>query len=178
MLHYPWGRDGQGWWIVRQDAAKLVGICGLYCGTCPIYIAYQENDVDELEKTSQILGIPIREIRCDGCLSDMVMPQRVDCPHGFRRCARDKKVMWCFQCPDFPCQRLKDFTNIHIINGISHHAHVIDDLYYMKEHGVEQWVEKQQIAGCCPQCGKRLYWFSRVCPACHTPIRQNPAQLS
>jgi hypothetical protein len=25
--------------------------------------------------------------------------------------------------------------------------------------------------GRCPQCGKRLYWFTRVCPDCHTRIR-------
>ena len=156
---------------MRQDASKLVGICGLYCGTCPSYLAYQENDVEEIERTSQRLGIPIEEVRCDGCLSGRVRPRCVDCKPGFRRCATEKKVTWCFQCPDFPCQRLRDFTNVHIVNGISHHAHVIDDLQYMKEHGIEQWLEKQDRAARCPQCGKKLYWFSRVCPGCHTNVR-------
>ena len=156
---------------MRQDTTKLVGICGLYCGTCPNYLAYRENDVEQLAKISQARGIPIEEIRCDGCLSDRVISFCVECRHGFRQCAKEKGVTWCFECPDFPCQRLSDFTNVHIVDGISHHAHVIDDLQSIREHGIEVWVEKQERAGRCPQCGKRLYWFTRVCPDCHTQVR-------
>ncbi|HEY31720.1 MAG TPA: DUF3795 domain-containing protein [Dehalococcoidia bacterium] len=156
---------------MRQDARKLVGICGLYCGTCQNYLAYQENDVEQLEKISQSTNIPMEEIRCDGCLSDKLFPLCVDCRHGFRRCAGDKKVTWCFQCPDFPCQRLEDFTGVHVVDGISHHANVIEDLRDMKERGIEQWVEKQERAGRCQECGKRLYWFARKCPSCNTQVR-------
>jgi hypothetical protein len=156
---------------MKKDATKLVAICGLYCGTCPSYLAYQENDVEEIQRTAQRLGIPVEEVHCEGCLSGRVRARCVECPIGFRKCAAEKKVTWCFQCPDFPCQRLSDFRNVHIVNGISHHAHVIDDLSYMKEHGIEQWIDKQEKSGSCPQCGKRLYWFSRVCPRCHIQIR-------
>lgn len=54
----------------KQDIRELVGICGLYCGTCPDYLAYRENDVEQLHKISQETGIPVEEIRCDGCLSE------------------------------------------------------------------------------------------------------------
>jgi hypothetical protein len=157
--------------MVSKDITKLVGICGLYCETCPYYLAYRENDLEQLQKTSQESGIPIEEIRCDGCLSDKVMRRCVECRHGFRKCAGDMKVTWCFQCPDFPCERLKSFTAVHIVDGMSHHAHVIDDLQYMRDHGIEQWVQKQEKAGRCPQCGKRLYWFTLECPNCHTKVR-------
>ncbi|MFC2035316.1 DUF3795 domain-containing protein [Chloroflexota bacterium] len=162
---------------MRQETRynKLVGICGLYCGTCPSYLAYQENDIEELERISQRLGIAVSEVRCDGCLSDKVMPHCVDCRWGFRGCSRDKEVTWCFQCPDFPCQRLRDFLDVHIIDGISHHALVIEDLQHMKEHGIQDWVEKQEKAGHCPHCGKRLYWFTIECSNCHTKIRRNLA---
>lgn len=156
---------------MKQDVSKLVGICGLYCGTCPNYLAYRENDIEQLERISQARGIAIEEIRCDGCLSDNVFPLCVDCRHGFRQCAADKMVTRCFQCHDFPCGRLRDFRDVHIVNDISHHAHVIEDLEYMKEHGVERWVEEQEKAGRCPQCGTRLYWFVRECPNCHTRVR-------
>ena len=158
---------------MKEDVRKLVSICGLYCGTCPQYLAYQENDAEQLAKISRERGIPVKEVRCDGCLSDRVISFCVECRHGFRQCAKEKKVTWCFECVDFPCQRLRDFTNIHIVDGISHHAHVIDDLQYMKEQGIEAWVEKQEKAGRCPQCGKRLYWFTRVCPNCQTRIRRD-----
>jgi len=150
-----------------QDISNTVGICGLYCGTCPNYLASRKNDSEPLKKISQKTGIPIKEVRCDGCLSDNVFAPCVDCKHGFRRCAEEKEVTWCFQCHDFPCRRLKDFKDVHIVNGISHHAHVIEDLKYMREHGIEKWVEAQEKAGQCPRCGTMLYWHVRECPGCH-----------
>jgi len=156
---------------LKQDVRQLVGICGLYCGTCPRYLAYRENDVQQLHGISQETGVPIEEIRCDGCLSDKVFPICMECRHGFRQCAREKDVTWCFECRDFPCQRLMDFTDIHIVNGLSHHVDVIEDLQYMKEHGVEQWVQKKEKAGRCPKCGNRLYWFVRECSKCHARVR-------
>ena len=152
----------------KQDIRELVGICGLYCGTCPDYLAYRENDVEQLHKISQETGIPVEEIRCDGCLSGKVFPLCIECRHSFRQCAVEKKVTWCFECHDFPCQRLKDFKDIHVVNGISHHVHVIEDLRHMKEHGIEQWAKEQKRAGRCQKCGKRLYWFVRECPECLT----------
>jgi len=156
---------------MKQDVRKMVGICGLYCGTCPSYLAYRKNDMDQLEKMSQEKGYSIEEIRCDGCLSDKVSVHCVDCRHGFRKCAAEKQVKWCFQCDAFPCQRLEDFTDVHIVNGISHHKHIIDDLAYMKENGIELWVETQEKAARCPGCGETLYWFDRECASCQSQIR-------
>ena len=156
---------------MKEDIQKLVGICGLYCGTCAVYLAYRENDVEQLERISREYGIPIEEVRCDDCLSDGVDSFCKECPNGFRQCANQHEVTWCFECADFPCQRLRDFTGIYIVNGISVSARVIDDIQYMKEHELQRWVEEQRKASCCPQCGKRLYWFTRVCPDCDTKIR-------
>lgn len=157
--------------MMKEEVRNLVGICGLYCGTCPRYLASRENDVEQLEEISEATGVPIEQVRCDGCLSDNVFPTCVECRHGFRRCAAEREVTWCFQCHDFPCQRLRDFLHIHVVNGISHHARAIDDLQFMKEHGVERWVQEQERAGRCPQCGKRLYFFTRECPSCQKQIR-------
>ena len=158
---------------MEKDVWKLVGICGIYCGTCPSYLAWQENDVEQLERRAQRHGISIEEAHCNGCLSNKVMPSCVECRPGFRKCAREHKVTWCFECPDFPCQRLRDFRDVHIEDGISHHEHLIDELQYTKEHGIEAWLEKKEKEGRCPQCGKRLYWFARICPKCQTSIRRN-----
>jgi len=152
----------------KQDLRQLVGICGIYCGTCPRYLASRENDLEQLKEISQATGIPIDKIHCDGCLSGNVFPTCRECIHGFRQCAKEKNVTWCFECDEFPCQRLYHFKEVHIVNGISHHAYVIEDLRYMKEHGIEQCVKEQEKAGTCVTCGKRLYWFTKECPRCHT----------
>ncbi|MFC1904926.1 DUF3795 domain-containing protein [Chloroflexota bacterium] len=156
---------------MKQDAYELVAICGIYCGTCPSYLAWQENDVEQLERRAQNHGISIEDVHCNGCRSDKVMLPCIECRFGFRKCAREHKVNWCFECTDFPCQRLRDFRDVHFEYGISHHEHLIEEQQYVKEHGIDSWIAKQEKAGHCPQCEKRLYWFTQTCPNCQTQIR-------
>lgn len=156
----------------KKKVKNLVGICGIYCGTCPKYLAPRDRDTAYLEKNSKESGLPPSEIRCDGCLSDKVYPSCRDCWHGFRRCAGDHKVTWCFQCSEFPCTRLRDFLPLHVIDGVSHHAGLIEELEYLKAEGIEKWVEKQDRGGRCPHCGKVLYWYVRECPVCRSLIRR------
>jgi len=115
---------------MEQELSKLVDICGLYCGTCPSYLAYIINDIKYMERRSQEKGYSIEELRCNGCLTDKVAVQCKYCRHGLRMCATEKQENWCFECNECPCQRLKDFTGVHFVNGISHHEHVFDDLQY------------------------------------------------
>ena len=158
---------------MEKDAWKLVGICGIYCGACPSYLAWHNNDMAELERRARNRGFTLEEVRCEGCHSDKVMPTCIECRHGFRQCAKEHGVTWCFECGDFPCQRLEEFKDIHIEHGISHHEHLVDELAYMREHGMGAWLQKQERDGRCPECGKRLYWFARVCPECKTEVRRD-----
>ena len=168
---HRFSRDGRK----SADMKSIVGICGLYCGTCPIYLAHRKNDIDQLRKLSEETGVPIEKIYCDGCLSSNVFSRCADCRHGFRQCAIENKVTWCFQCPHFPCKRLSDFRDAHVVDGISHHAHVIDDLQSMKEQGIEKWVERQSREARCSKCGTVLYWFARECSKCHAQVRRSPS---
>lgn len=157
---------------MEQDVKKLVGICGIYCGTCPQYLAPRLNDTEELGNIQKATGVRVEEIRCDGCMSDRLFPSSAACKHGFRQCAAEKKVTWCFQCSDFPCQRLRDFRDVHIVNGISHHEHLIEHLESMREKGVEQWVAEQEAEARCPACGIPIYWHARECPNCHERVKK------
>jgi hypothetical protein len=156
-----------------EGKRKLVGICGIYCGSCPKYLASRIQDHAYLNQTSQETGYLVEEIRCDGCLSDKVYPTCIECRHGFRECSKAKGVTWCFECTDFPCQRLRDFLNIHVVNGISHHALLIEELHYMKDHGIDAWVEKQEKASQCPSCRQRVYWHDHQCPYCKMLLERN-----
>ncbi len=157
----------------KEEKRRLVGICGIYCGTCPRYLAPRIQDDAYLKQTSRETGYSTEEIRCDGCLSEKVYPACIDCRAGFRRCAKEKNITWCFQCPDFPCQRLRDFLDIHIVNEISHHAKLIEELQAMKDQGIDAWIEKQEKAGRCRGCGKMLYWYDLQCSNCQNPIQRN-----
>ena len=156
---------------MKTEVEKRVGICGLYCGSCPSYLAFRKNDAARIEKMSREKGCSADELRCDGCLSNRVSVHCRDCRHGFRRCAAEKQVTWCFECPDFPCERLEKFVDVHIVDGISHHEHIIAENADLKLRGVEAWVKKQEKAARCPGCGETLYWCDRECPSCHTTVR-------
>lgn len=129
--------------FVMELSNSTAVICGLFCGICQAYPAY-----------------------CEGCLSDKVAAPCVECSHGFRTCAKKHKVTRCFECVEFPCERIKQFSQDHIVNGICHHAHVIEDLQLMKEIGVSVWVQKQVAAHTCPNCGKLIAWYEQTCPNC------------
>ena len=122
----------------RTPDRVTAGICGLFCGTCP---SYPEE--------------------CHGCLSDKLRGECVVCVHGFRSCAKQKQVTYCWQCADFPCERLDDFSRKHIVNGICHHEKVIDELKDMSAIGVDKWVKKQTEQNTCPDCGELMIWYEK-----------------
>ena len=153
------------------DPQKLTGICGLYCGDCPYYLAHRLGDGEQLKALSRASGLPAQELRCDGCLSERVAPDCRECRHGFRACSAEHGVTWCFECSEFPCARLEDFSTRHVVGGIRHHEKVIEDLSFMREHGVDAWAGQQEHRSDCPVCGWQGYWFSKECAACGAKIR-------
>ena len=68
---------------MEQDVSKRVGICGLYCGTCPSYLAFRKYDIEYIERLAIAKGVYYDALRCDGCLSDKVAEHCTDCRHGF-----------------------------------------------------------------------------------------------
>ena len=92
---------------MAKEHEKLVGICGLFCGDCPYYLAGRLGDEEQLAALSRKTGLPIEDIQCDGCLSERVFEDCRTCKHGFRTCAVQHEVTWCFQCGEFPCNRLR-----------------------------------------------------------------------
>jgi len=91
---------------------ELAGICGLYCGACSTYRVFKDKDLTLLNKLATACNIPAEKIACEGCLSSyyrLYLPtESRDC--DFRKCAKEKKVTWCFECAEFPCKRLIDFS--------------------------------------------------------------------
>ena len=157
-----------------MEEKQLVGICGIYCGTCPSFLAFRLNDTAMMAKLAEDYKMPMEALQCDGCLSNRVAPHCKSCRYGFRECAITHGVTWCFQCDEFPCKRLEKFQGVHVVDGISHHEHLIEFLAEMKAEGIEKWIRNQEVAGRCPACGTSQYWFARTCSVCGKQIRNNP----
>lgn len=126
---------------MNEDVAA---ICGIFCGSCPFYPS-----------------------ECHGCLSNHLTAHCQLCMNGFRECATKHDVKRCNECKDFPCERLEDFKDIHIENGISHHESIIENLRAMNSIGVDKWVQQQEENSTCPKCHDRILWYDQNSHICN-----------
>lgn len=121
----------------RIPGVECASICGLFCGACPAF-------PDE----------------CHGCFSDFVREPCKNCTkHGFLECSSKHNVTRCYECNEFPCDKLKEFSTKPVINGICNNANVIPDLNQMKEMGVSNWINKKIKEHKCHKCGKLKNWY-------------------
>jgi hypothetical protein len=68
---------------------------------------------------------------CPGCRADGGYPE---CP--IRRCARQRELTLCNQCPDFPCQHVEALAD--------RYSTLIADNRRMQAVGLEQWLQEQE----------------------------------
>ena len=128
----------------RVPDESCASICGLFCGACPAF-----------------------PDQCHGCFSDFVREGCRNCEsHGFADCAARHQVRRCYECAEFPCQKLREFSTKPVINGICNHAKVIPDSLRMKEIGVPAWIQEKIGEHTCPNCGQLIDWFTRDTHIC------------
>lgn len=136
----------------------LLGICGVYCGACSTFRAY--NDVDKaLVEWEVKMGMPRDEIMCKGCYSGVVSEWCLKC--DFRRCSEAKGIYYCFDCADFPCKKLVDFSR-----SRPHRTLGLGNLEHLKHSSIPEWLGAQEQRWMCSHCGKKLHWYSEKCPEC------------
>ena len=138
----------------------LLGICGVYCGACTTYRAYNDND-QALFDWEVKMGMPREEIYCKGCDSNLVNEWCANC--DFRKCVNARKIAYCFECEDFPCKKLVDFSKTR-----PHRALGLRNLRQLKEMSIKEWLKKQEKRWTFSSCGKKLHWYSEKCPDCAT----------
>ncbi len=153
--------------------------CGLYCGACEILNAYRKSLVagrillwNELpERFTKY--IKEAEIECHGCKSDTVFEGCAGC--GIRTCARKKQVDFCFDCGEYPCDKINEmkakveqFSNL-----LPHTGAIVNNLPDIQRLGKEQWLEAQKQYWSCPACGAPVTWYQRRCDECGARIERN-----
>jgi len=146
---------------------QLAAVCGLYCGACRIYRAWQDNNQELLEEIRQNMSsrgttYNLEDLRCDGCLGvGNLTPYCRECP--IRLCPDNRPgITRCSDCPDFPCSRITDFNN----DGMRHHAEVLANLRRLQEIGLEAWLEQEDKRWRCPQCQAEVDWYAKTCFRC------------
>jgi hypothetical protein len=128
----------------------LIAPCGMNCGICDGYLAYK-NDVKSK-------GIRIRY--CTGCYT-----RGKNCAFMKKSCERlgEGRVQYCYECSDFPCDRIKRLDKRY---RTFYHMSMIENQEYIKEHGMEKFLEKEEVKWKCPECGGVICCHNGICYSC------------
>jgi len=132
--------------------ARLIAPCGMNCAICYAYIRERN--------------------RCDGCRGDDTHKQ-VSCREcSITRCELRKatKSGFCYECPKFPCRRLKDLDRRYRTKyGMS----MLENLAFIRDNGLDAFAKKERDRWRCSECGGTICVHRWSCPTCGAP-RQDP----
>ena len=125
----------------------LVAPCGMNCGICISFFGYTVNGRK-------------RKNPCIGCRS-----RDKQCAFLKKQCNKllNKKVEYCFECMDFPCENLKKLDKRYRTKyGMS----MIENLEYIQKSGINKFVENERERWKCPKCGGVICVHNGKCYTC------------
>jgi hypothetical protein len=147
-----------------QQVKNLAASCGLYCGSCGIYLATQENDAEKILQYALVLKQSFDETLCDGCKA---VRKSVHCSRtcSIIKCSIEKNIEYCGVCQEFPCKELKDFQS-----RMPHRVEILESQNRLKETGIDQWLIEMKIDYSCPRCNTINSAYNIACRSCrHVP---------
>ena len=136
----------------EQEKKMHISFCGSYCHMCDWHtgkikktakaaldminefngfgrLLKDKVDVENLKKGLEILA---DSSICSGCKAETGADARC----AIRKCCSAKEYDLCNECPEFPCDTLKN--NPGVIKW-----HCLENLEEIKKNGLEDWIAKQ-----------------------------------
>jgi hypothetical protein len=139
--------------------SKLIAPCGMNCTVCAGYLALK-NDVK---------GQGIKMTTCQGC-----RPRGKQCAYLKKPCPKlDGEIAFCFECTNFPCRRLKTIDTRY---RTRYRMSFIENLNFIKENGLERFLEEQEKKWRCPKCGEMICCHNGICFKCGLAILRTKKQ--
>ena len=75
----------------------------------------------------------------------------------------ERKGKYCFQCTGYPCKRVKHIDKRY---RTKYHMSMIENLDYIKEHGINDFVRKEKERWACSSCGGVICCHRDSCVEC------------
>ena len=108
--------------IEKLKKYETIGACGIDCGLCPRFYTTGSS-------------------ACPGCGGLNFYEKHPPC--GVLSCCLKKEIETCGDCKDFPCSRFEnEGANS---DSFVTHKKMIANLEYIKQNGIENFIEKQKI---------------------------------
>jgi hypothetical protein len=136
---------------------QLIAPCGMNCRLC---IHYQVGEQALPQKG-------YKRVTCPGCI-----PRGEHCTHMGDHCPdlRDGLLRFCFQCPQYPCKRLKALDKRY---RNKYHMSMIQNLDHIQSKGMADFLQEQQIQWVCPTCGGVICCHNGLCLSCDLEVLKN-----
>jgi hypothetical protein len=141
----------------KNSLPDLIAPCGMNCTLCAGYLAL-ENDVK-----SKGIRMPY----CAGC-----RPRNKKCAFLKKQCPKllNSEVTFCFECTSFPCDRLKTIDNRY---KARYKVSLIENLNFIKKHGMKNFLAEQERLWKCPNCGELVCCHNGICFNCELEKLRN-----
>ncbi len=130
-----------------MDFLQMTAPCGLDCFNCTFYLAREDSEaMKQLEIWSEQLNVPTEIMLCRGCRNhDGQIPLQLRLFGADHRCAAyqcsaAKKVTFCGECDDFPCDYLHPLADK--AETLPHNTKVFN-LCLINKMGLEKWAESK-----------------------------------
>lgn len=114
---------------------ELTAICGIDCFNCELY---EKNITASFQKImAQKTGKKPEELSCKGCRQMGCVLLAKEC--ATKKCAKERNLDFCFECSDFPCQKLSPCKE-----GADKYPHNLKlyNLCRIQLLGIEKWSEE------------------------------------
>ena len=128
--------------------SELIAPCGMNCGICISLFGYTMNGRK-------------RKHPCNGCRS-----RDKKCAFLKKQCdsLAAGQVEYCFECTDFPCERLKALDKRYRTKyGMS----MIENLKFIQTKGIKHFLKNEEERWKCSTCGGVICVHNRTCYACN-----------
>ena len=131
--------------MIYSFKTLLIAPCGMNCSICTGYLR--------------------RRNKCPGCRLNFAEKPVTRANCKIKNCPNfsvDKKK-FCFQCKEFPCERL-----IHLDKRYKtkYRMSMIDNLEYIKKFGIKKFILNENIRWTCSNCGGTICVHKRFCYSC------------
>jgi hypothetical protein len=122
----------------NMDYQQMTSPCGMDCFNCPAYLANEDAQVRAA--LAERLRLPHEKVRCEGCRNargTIAFLGDTEACDVFR-CTNEKRLTFCYQCGDFPCDHLHPYADQ---ASVRQHNTKVFNLCLIKKMGLDTWAE-------------------------------------
>lgn len=128
-----------------SDNICLIAPCGMNCAICMNYLRERN--------------------KCPGCRGPDINKRvtRIRCKIKNCEFFNDTNQMFCFECMDYPCEKLEHLDNRY---KTKYNMSMIENLEYIKNSGINNFLDNEKIRWTCNECGGTICVHKGRCYSC------------